>query len=76
MGHLEDKLRHLSESTRLSNVEDNEVSSQEDELIDDEDEQMDKFAGETLRMDCKTEGSSLKKYLNFQFSVIWRKCEI
>ena len=55
----------MSESTRLSNVDDNEVSSQEDELIDDKDEQMDKFAGETLRMDCKTEGSSLKKIFEF-----------
>ena len=37
-GDLEDESRHLSGSTRLSNVDDNEVSSQEeDELIDDED---------------------------------------
>ena len=54
-GDLEDESRHLSGSTRLSNVDDDE-----DEPIDDEDELMDEFAGESneaLRMDCNTEGS-------------------
>ena len=47
--------------------------------MEDKDKQMDEFSGETdeaFRMDCKTEGSSLEKYLNFQFSVICRECEI